>query len=238
VNFGDVRQTIDGFGASDAWADSAGPAFTDAESDLYFSAQNGIGLSYLRVSIDAKGRDSAAVSIAQKAAARGARVWATPWSAPGSWKDNNDVNNGGHLCAAAGQGLCTASHYDDWATRLAGVVSMMKSNGIDLYGLSVQNEPDWTASYNSMLYTDQEMVDFVKTLGPRLTALSPRPKLMVGEFANWGNIWSLANAIEADPVAAAYTDIFGAHQYFGASSFQGEHSRPLWQTEMSSFESF
>ncbi|MEQ1909377.1 MAG: FG-GAP-like repeat-containing protein [Vicinamibacterales bacterium] len=238
MNFGDVRQTIDGFGASDAWADSAGPAFTDAESDLFFSAQNGIGLSYLRLSIEANGSDSAAISNAQKAAARGARVWAAPWSAPASWKDNGDVSNGGHLCAAAGQGLCTASRYDDWATRLAGFVSMMKSNGVDLYGLSVQNEPDWTAPYGSMLYTDREMVDFVKTLGPRLASMSPRPKLMVGEFANWGNIWSLANAIEADPVASSYTNLYGAHQYFGTSSFQSGHSKPLWQTEMSGFDSF
>ncbi len=49
----------------------------------------------------------------------------------------------------------------------------MRSNGVDVYGLSVQNEPDWTAPYNSMLYTDREMVDFVRTLGPRLASLSP-----------------------------------------------------------------
>ena len=239
ISFGDVRQTIDGFGASDAWSDSSGrPVFTDAEMDLFFSTQRGIGLSYLRLSIEADGSDSASISVAQRAAARGARVWATPWSAPASWKDNNDVNYGGHLCAAAGQGLCDGRHYEDWANRLAGFVSMMKSNGIDVYGLSVQNEPDWTASYSSMLYTDREMVDFVKTLGPRLASLSPRPKLMVGEFANWGNIWSLANAIDADSVASSYTDIFAAHQYFGTSSFQNGRSRPLWQTEMSSFESF
>ncbi len=61
---------------------------------------------------------------------------------------------------------------------------------------------------------------------------------MVGEFANWGNIWSLANAIEADPVASSYTDMYGAHQYFGTSSFQSGHTKPLWQTEMSSFENF
>src|SRR6185503_16203912 len=44
VNFGDVRQRIDGFGASDF----DNPALTDLQADLFFSATNGIGLSLLR----------------------------------------------------------------------------------------------------------------------------------------------------------------------------------------------
>jgi len=238
MNLGDVRQAIDGFGASDAWSDNATPGFSDSEMDLFFSTQNGIGLSFLRLAIQPDGSNSTSLWIAQRAAARGARVWAAPWTAPAAWKDNNSRMYGGHLCATSGQGSCDGSHVADWAATLSGFASNLKANGIDLYGVSVQNEPDAAAPYDSMQYTNQEMVSFVKAIGPRLAQLSPRPKLLVGDFADWGNIWNLASAIQSDPVAASYTDIYAVHQYAGHTFYQGQLSRPLWQTEMSDFNSF
>ena len=96
ANFGDVRQRMDGFGAADPFTS----ALTDAQADLFFSPSSGIGLSFLRVGIDPNGNDKAPYSNATKAAARGARVWAYPFSAPGAWKDNGTTNNGGHLLPA------------------------------------------------------------------------------------------------------------------------------------------
>jgi O-glycosyl hydrolase len=48
IDWNIVHQTMDGFGASDAFLDVA---LTDAQADLYFSASAGIGLSYLRMGI-------------------------------------------------------------------------------------------------------------------------------------------------------------------------------------------
>ena len=161
VNFNDVHQRIDGFGAADVW----NPALTDAQADLFFSPSAGIGLSILRVGIDPNGNDLSAYSNATKAAARGAVVWAAPWTAPAAWKDNGSTTNGGHLLPA---------DYDAWATRLTGFAGTLQQNaGVPLYGLSVQNEPDYTASYVSMLYTTQEMDNFVKVLGPKLPRSIP-----------------------------------------------------------------
>src|SRR6185295_1785193 len=72
VNFTDVQQRIDGFGASDAW----NPPLSDAHADAFFSASTGIGLSILRVGIDPRGNNMSAYSNATKAAARGAIIWA------------------------------------------------------------------------------------------------------------------------------------------------------------------
>jgi glucuronoarabinoxylan endo-1,4-beta-xylanase len=225
VNFTEVHQRIDGFGAADVW----NPAFTDAQADLFFNASTGIGLSILRVGLDSNGNDLSAYSNATKAAARGAIVWAAPWSAPGAWKDNGSTTNGGHLLPA---------NYDAWAARLAAFAGKLQQNaGVPLYGLSVQNEPDFTAGYDSMLYTEQEMDDFVKVLGPKLAALNPRPKLLMPEVSNWGNAWGFSGAVLGDSRAAPYLDIVAAHQYAGVSSPQTT-ARPIWETEQSSFEGF
>jgi glucuronoarabinoxylan endo-1,4-beta-xylanase len=240
VGWTDVRQSIDGWGASDAF--SAPNMMTDQQADLLFGQMNGIGLSFLRVGIRSDGTDYASMTNITKASERGAKVWAVPWTAPAGWKDNSDTSNGGHLCAVGGQGTCTGSHYDDWANRLASFVTSVKSTtGVDLYAISVQNEPDYTPpppSYDSMLYTDEEMVNFVKVLGSKLASLPVQPKLICGEYSNWGRLWSLASAIEHDTDALAFTDIYAAHQYGGVSAYQGPRSRSIWQTEMSNFESF
>src|ERR1043166_2242478 len=79
ADFTDVHQRIDGFGASDR----KNPLLTDADADLFFSPTNGIGLSILRASIDPNGGYiNGYYSNATKAAARGAIVWAAPWTPP------------------------------------------------------------------------------------------------------------------------------------------------------------
>lgn len=230
-------QTVDGFGASDAFVNVT---LTDAQADMFFSPTAGIGLSFLRMGIaNDGGLNGGAYSDATKAAARGARVWAAAWTAPGAWKDNGTASNGGHLCAGPGQGVCTVSRYNDWATRLAGFATTLKANsGVDLYALSVQNEPDFVASYDSMIVSDSEFVSFVNALAPKLAVLAPRPKLIIGEHANWALLWSMAGAIEASPTALAATDFYGTHQYYGVSTYLGPRPKPLWQTEMSSFDAF
>jgi len=70
-----VHQSIDGFGASSFEMTS----LTEAQADKFFSITNGIGLSFLRMKITGAGGTSE-TSIAQQAVARGARVWAAPWS--------------------------------------------------------------------------------------------------------------------------------------------------------------
>jgi len=172
VNWADVHQRIDGFGASSAWRTS----ITTAQADMFFSATNGIGLSFLRNHIAPDGTTTE-LSIMQQAVARGAQVWSAPWSPPAAWKDNNNVNSGGHLLA---------SHYQDYANQLAAYAVSMQSSGVPLYAMSIQNEPDYTASYESCLYTSQEMHDFIPYLRAALNAQGlTSTKILAGEQSPW-----------------------------------------------------
>lgn len=239
VNVSDLHQEMDGFGAADVGFGSNSNTLTDAQADLFFSADKGIGLSLLRIGIDPNGNDWAAWSNATKAVARGAKVWAAPWSAPAQWKDNNSATNGGHLCAAAGQGSCTASHYADWASRLAGFAASLKANaGVDLYALSAQNEPDYTATWESMDISNSEMVAFIKVLGPKLAALSPRPKLLAPESSNWSDLWGYGNAILGDATASSYTDFLATHDYTYSPQPHAVVAKHVWETEVSTFDNW
>src|ERR1700752_2830723 len=67
VNWTEVHQQIDGFGASDAFCiNQAGIDtcnLTDAQADLFFSTQSGVGLSLLRAAVPNDGSCAGTCSI-------------------------------------------------------------------------------------------------------------------------------------------------------------------------------
>ena len=223
------HQTIDGFGASDVWQG----ALTADQGRLFFDPANGVGLSILRIGIETDGTPmgSGAFADVKLAASYGAIVWAAPWSPPAAAKDNNNVNNGGHLLAAS---------YDSWATTLAAFpATIRQQTGVELYGISAQNEPDFVASgYESCIYSAAEMVAFVKVLGPKLAALNPPVKLIAAEPDNWSHMWTSGDrygvAILADPAAASAVDVLASHDYaFSAVAPPYSVTKPIWETEVS-----
>jgi glucuronoarabinoxylan endo-1,4-beta-xylanase len=230
-------QTIDGFGAADTWT-PGGPLTAD-QAKLFFDPDAGIGLSLLRIGIEVDGGPlgDGTYSDIKAAASYGARVWATPWTPPASEKDNNDPNNGGHLCAAAGA-ACTGNDYDAWATVLAQFVADVQSQTqVPLYGISAQNEPDYTAPYASCLFTPDQMVAFINVLGPKLAGSNPPVKLIAPESQNWDDLWSDAAyglAILNDPTAGHLVDILATHDY-GLSPLAPPSgvTTPIWETEVS-----
>ena len=227
MNIGVGLQIMDGFGAADTWMGT----LTTAQADLFFSPTAGIGLSILRVGIDENGNDLAPYANAKMAAARGAIVWGAPWSPPAASKDNGNIDNGGHLLA---------DDYGTWAATLAGFAAKMQQNaGVQLYGISAQNEPDFTASYASCVYSGDEMLAFVKVLGPALKALDPPVKLLAAEPDVWSDLWGGSNAygtaICDDADASASVDVLAVHQYAnGAVTAPPEGiTQHIWETEAS-----
>ena len=55
-------------------------------------------------------------------------------------------------------------NYGAYADHLIRYINFMKQNGVDLYAISVQNEPDMDFTY----WTPQEVVDFVKQYGAKI----------------------------------------------------------------------
>ena len=233
VNVCTEEQPIDGFGAADVWA---GP-LTAAQVTLFFDPVNGIGLSLLRIGIDVNGTPlgSGAYPDSIAAAKFGVKVWGAPWTPPAGDKSNNNQNNGGTLLTA---------DYDSWASILAGFPATFKKNtGLDLYGVSAQNEPDFTASYASCIYSSAQMVAFVKVLGPKLAALNPPVNLLAAEPDAWNNLWQgddYGPAILADSAASAAVTIFATHDYGNTNNNSTTRPAPpagvkqhIWETEVS-----
>ena len=127
------------------------------KAELLFTAEHGIGLSLLRMQIKPNGSTDETAT-ARLAVARGATVWAAPWSPPGSWKTNGTTSNGGALLP---------EYYEAWADRLVTWVKDRAADGVPLYALSPQNEPNWTADWDTCRYTPEELRLFIRDYQPR-----------------------------------------------------------------------
>src|SRR5215471_2463498 len=217
-------QRIDGFGASSAWTANNLP---DAMADQFFSADMGIGLSLLRIQIKPTGT-TAELATAQKAVSRGARVWAAPWSPPAAWKDNNSTTNGGSLLDA---------HRQDWADSLASFAGSMAAQGVPLMAISAQNEPNYKATWDTCLYSPDQLVTFVRDfLGPALAAQTPPVPVMPPETQGWDGFPRYATPLMADPAAVAFMGPLATHHYAGSPSVfapAAAANKVVWETEVS-----
>jgi len=217
-------QTITGFGASSAWT---GGSISEAWADTFFSPERGLGLSLLRIHIAPDGTTVETLT-AERAVARGASVWAAPWSPPGAWKTSGTDNHGGSLLP---------EHYQDWADRLAAFTVAMKAKGVPLVALSAQNEPNWSADWETCVYTPDELVTFVgQYLGPTLARESPDTKLIAPETIDWNTLEQFAEPLLADPASRDALSVIAVHAYGGVPypySAPAEAGKEFWETEVS-----
>jgi glucuronoarabinoxylan endo-1,4-beta-xylanase len=242
VDWTNIHQRIDGFGASSAWKST----WTTAQADMFFStnsgtgttitgstnfAFNGIGLSLLRTRVNTNGTGTYENSIMQMAQARGARVWSTPWSPPPQFKSNGNVNGGNFLSANNQAYANVLAQY---------VVNMQNTYGVNIYALSVQNEPDLATSYESCVWTPQQIHDFVPYLrGALNTAGKSSVKIIAAEDQHWQTNYYAAAL--SDPVVATNVDIIACHNYdnsppSGIPAALPRYANPdavLWETETS-----
>jgi glucuronoarabinoxylan endo-1,4-beta-xylanase len=228
------HQTMDGFGIADVWIGKA--THTAALRTLFWDPVAGIGMTLVRVGIENTGKimGDAAFVDAPDVVKYGGKVWAAPWSPPANLKDNSNVNNGGHLNSAS---------YEAWATTLAAFPAYFKQNsGVDLWGLSAQNEPDFVASYESCIYNAAQMNAWIKVLGPKLAALNPPVKLIAAEPDVWSHTWNdgdkYGSAMEGDATVSSLLEIIATHDY-GSNVASWTRPAPpttmkhhLWETEI------
>lgn len=260
VDWNNVHQRIDGFGASSAWNGS----WTTAEADLLFSTNNsvtflsgtyhGAGLSLLRNHITFASSTSASAvpttaetSIMKLAQARGAKVWSTPWTPAAGFKGTNDIYDAG---VATGNGINGGNYLGsgnnitnlNYASQLANYVVSMKSQGINIYALSIQNEPDASVtSYEACQWTGAQFHDFTTNLYNAFVASGVgSTKIILPESQNWTDPHNLAGPTMNDPAAAALVGVIANHNYVGDNN-NGDQSVPaaiasygkaLWETEV------
>ena len=199
VNTSKTYQTIKGFGGMNL-PEWTGSDLTDGQRKSAFGNGNGqLGLSIVRVYVnDDKNQWNKALATAKYAQSQGAIVFATPWNPPASMCETFSKSND------ADAKRLKKSSYAAYAQHLNDFYHYMKDNGVNLYAISIQNEPDWGSDWTWM--TESECVDFLANYADKIDC-----PVMSPESFSYNK--SYYNAILNNSKAYANTDIFGTHFY-------------------------
>jgi len=199
-------QTIDGFG----YTLTGGSAYLLKEKlsdqqrsallkELFTTDENGIGVSYLRISVGAsdlddevfsyndleKGKadptlanfslsndDENLIPVLKEilAIAPDIKIMGSPWSAP-AWMKTNNSTKGGSL---------KVEYYDVYSRYLVKYIQEMTKRGINVDALTLQNEPENPNNNPSMVMTAEEQTKFVGSfVGPAFTAFGINTKIVI-----------------------------------------------------------
>ncbi|MDD9265452.1 carbohydrate-binding protein [Paenibacillus sp. GCM10023248] len=120
--------------------------------------------------------------------------------------------------------------YDEYAQYLNEFDTYMKSNGVELYAISVQNEPDYAHDWT--WWSPEEMLSFMKE-----NAGTIHNRVIAPESFSY--VKQMSDPILNDPEALANLDILGAHTYgtnykdFPYPLFEQKGTgKELWMTEV------
>jgi len=222
INFNTTYQTIRGFGTSTAWQ----PVLNSTQANNLFGTGPGqVGFTILRSRIDPSSTTGGSNWATERSNAQQAQsinsqviVFATPWTPPAAWKSNGSTIGG----------TLNTSEYGAFANYLNAFVAYEKAGGVNLYAISVQNEPDFLpGTYESCSYSGAQMDAFVAQEGGTITT-----KLMMPESDSF-------NLNESDPTlndsnAVGHVSIVAGHTY-GVNPFYYTNAKnkgkDVWMTE-------
>ncbi len=225
INESSLQQQITGFGVSSAWAGS----YANASDPQYlWSTTTGAGLSLLRI------RYGDGLAIAQAAVKAGVTVWMTPWGtgtngSPGGSDTTTETANG---CKSS---VPVLTNPQDWASKLATYVQTAKSQGVPLYAVSAENEPDSCGINQTTSYSAAQLATWIGSyLGPAMAPLGV--KVMGPETQNACGFTSYFSAIQGDSAAWSSVGILASHEY-GCGTLPSETSiatanKEYWETEV------
>lgn len=254
VNGGKSYQTIDGFGA--AMTGSSAYLFNkkmnstqrnNVMNSLFGSG--GIKLTFIRHSIGASdfslsdytyhdpgtsfsiNKDKADVIPMLKLAKQkrsNLKIMGTPWTAP-AWMKTNNSMFGGSL---------KGNHEEDYADYLINYLNAFKNEGVNIYAITIQNEPlHTTSSYPSMRMEWYQQSNIIRYhLGPKLSSNNLNTKILIYDH-NWDNT-TYARDILNEAATVGYVAGTAFHGYAGGVSAQTtvynyNKNKGIWFTEQS-----
>jgi len=214
VDISKTHQTIDGFGGSSAWCGALTDQMMDA---LYNNGTGQVGFTILRLRIDPHNGWADEKSNATKAKARGATVFATPWSPPESLTTKG----------VTVKGYINTAKFAGFAAWMKSFWTYCGSANIDI--MSLENEPDYAQSitYEGCTWTAQNFLDFCKTYAPSIGKPIMMPESEHFDF-------TLSDPTLNDTTAASHITIIGGHLYgtypkaYPLAQNKGKH---VWETE-------
>ena len=197
----------------------------------YYDAENGIGYTLARTNIHSCDFSSSSYTyvtegdkdlhsfsvehdkqyriplIKQAMAMTGDRltIFASPWSPPAFMKENHDMLHGGKL---------KPEFYQSWANYYTKFIKAYQQEGVPVWGITIQNEPMATQTWESCIYTAEEERDFLKNyLGPTMRRAGLGDKKIIAWDHNRDLVYQRASTILSDPEAAKYVWGIGYHWY-------------------------
>jgi glucuronoarabinoxylan endo-1,4-beta-xylanase len=230
IDFGTTYQTIRGFGGSTAWMG----ALPSTQMNALFGTGSGqIGLSILRVRIDPSGSSSngwVTTNWGQEltnaegaiAANPNAIVIAAPWTPPPSMKSNSSTV----------MGTLNTSSYADYANYLEDFVTYFANGNVNLYAISMQNEPDATVTYESCTWTPAAMDAWVESLTANGATDPLTTRLMMPESQNF--LTSYSDPTLNDASAVGNVAIVAGHLYGVSPAYYSNavsKGKEVWETE-------
>ena len=135
----------------------------------------------------------------------GFRIIASPWTSPPWMKDNKNWVGGKLL----------PEYYDTWALYFSKYIDSYKKEGIDIWGVTVENEPHGNGNnWESMLFSPQEMTNFVQNnLGPKLEKDGKGNIKILGYDQNRAGIKEWVDEMYKDEASSKYYSGTAVHWY-------------------------
>ncbi|KAF9530032.1 glycoside hydrolase superfamily [Crepidotus variabilis] len=236
------------------------PAVRDKAVDIFFNTTSGAAFSILRNGIGSSpdsssdhmntilprnpgspslapayvwdGNDSGQLWMSKQALAYGVKnFYANAWSAPGFMKTNGNDAGGGSLCGLAGARCNSGDWRQAYADYLIQYVKYYAQEGIPITHLGFLNEPEFTASYASMISSGSQSAEFIKILSPTLAANNLSSiKITCCDAEGWQSQAGMTQQI----VSAGAESLLGvvtSHPYTSQPGSPFNTRLPVWQTE-------
>lgn len=214
ADFDSVHQFIRGFGAANIlqWR----PDMTESEIETAFGTGDGqLGFTILRLRLPPNSSEfEVNITTAKKAHEMGAIIFASPWNAPSEMLET--VN---------GQRRVRHDMYAQYAAHLDSFNTLMTNEGVPIYAISVQNEPDYANDWTG--WTSDEMLTFMRENAPAI-----RTRVMAPESFQFRR--AMSDPLLNDSLACANLDIVGGHIYgagLGRYRLAEEKGKEIWMTE-------
>jgi O-glycosyl hydrolase len=158
--------------------------------------------------------------------------FADAWSAPAFMKTNGSQDNGGEVCGVSGTSCGSGDWRQAYANYLVQYAEDYAAAGVPLSYIGPTNEPDFSASYDSMTMSGSQLASLLDVVGPTVKNSGLSTQVECCAATGWPNSASYASAIEADPTALADTAVFSSHGYSGAPTTPlAGWAKPVWETE-------
>ena len=240
IQASEIHQTIEGLGGAICFYNGWFTAHP-YKQEIFDYAFSGLNLSMLRIGNWWRGVDSQDTSTYEIVDAANQRlghsvpIMISSWSPPAYLKSNGEVGNGGTLIQIDGA-YDYAGFADYWYDSMQDYIA----HGITPTWIGIQNEPDWTADYDSCRFNPseetwngQDYASFALALDAvfqRLEAgmVSP-PKILGPENVGlYGNAGALK-----DYMAEMNSDSFygiGHHLYGGSTDESADGYNPAFNT--------